>query len=394
MREGQMVWDEGYNDRRPIRARQITVNVTYKSYCFPPAPSSFLPKGLFTNSISLAMAPVAIYTASPPADAPKTTALAQAKGSALVIGSLTTAQDGNYQRIVSELEATREVERQILDRLLDHGNALTLMLSERSSRLSAKATVLVPGSYASVHVSLSPADHDLLRPRLSELLSQLLDGLVPTGTLHILNLPASDAASLPSELTLAGFHVLTTTMPSDGTLIAQKPSHTAGASFSLKSKTASPSLTAALPRRSIASKKAIWDLSAPRGATIDAESLLTDADRARPAACEPIKPGGVRRKKACKGCTCGLAEEEEAELQQGLAKIVLLDGSETGNTSEVTLSEKERLLKAARAAPKATSSCGSCFLGDAFRCAGCPYLGLPAFNPGEKVEIDFGMDDI
>lgn len=64
------------------------------------------------------MAPVATY---PPSDAKSSE-----KGPALVIGSLSTAQDGKYQRAVSELEATRQVERQMLDRLLDQGNVFNL----------------------------------------------------------------------------------------------------------------------------------------------------------------------------------------------------------------------------------------------------------------------------
>jgi hypothetical protein len=62
------------------------------------------------------MAPVATY---PPTD---DVSRSSEKGPALVIGSLSTAQDGKYQRVVSELEATRQVERQMLDRLLDRGN--------------------------------------------------------------------------------------------------------------------------------------------------------------------------------------------------------------------------------------------------------------------------------
>jgi anamorsin len=315
------------------------------------------------------MAPVATHP--PSDDVSRSSASASEKGPALVIGSLSTAQDGKYQRVVSELEASRQVERQMLDRLLDRGNVSGFF--DSVLLMSVKATILAPGFYASIYITLSPDDHQILQPRLSDLLSQLHEGLSPLGTLHLLHLTPSDPPNLSSSLILAGFNVLTVQL-AEGTIIAQKPALSAGASVSLKTKTAAPA-SAALPRRSVAAKKAIWDLTAPRGDTIDGEGLLTDADKARPAACEPSKAGGPRRRKACKGCTCGLAEEEEAELRNGLAKVVLLDGSEAGGASEVALSEKERLSLAAKAAPKATSSCGSCFLGDAFRCASCPYMG-------------------
>lgn len=217
-------------------------------------------------------------------------------------------------------------------------------------------------------------------PKLSPLLAQLLSGLTPLGTLHLLNL-TSAFQTLPSELTLAGFTILSSLQES-GTIIAQKPSYAPSSSLSFKNRPAGSVPLMKLNRRSDSAKKqALWAItSSPSTPLIDAESLLTPADKARPVpTCEPVNAAAPRRKKACKGCSCGLAELEEEERKN--SKIVLLDGSQNGETMEVDQAERERLVQAAKAAPKATSSCGSCFLGDAFRCASCPYLGMSKFAP-------------
>ena len=68
---------------------------------------------------------------------------------------------------------------------------------------------------------------------------------------------------------------------------------------------------------------------------------------------DTIKPG-----KACANCTCGRKELEEGRITQ--------KDLEVGNV---------------------VSDCGKCYLGDAFRCATCPYLGQPAFEAGDKVKL-------
>ncbi|KAF8138228.1 DUF689-domain-containing protein [Boletus edulis] len=289
-------------------------------------------------------------------------------GSVLVIGSLGSAQIGKYQSLVTSLGGD-SIERQMFDRLI------------------GGATTLSPASYSAIHVVLTPPEYSSLLPDIQPFLSQLFEGLSPSGKLYLLNLPP-DLLNLPQILSLVGFTAPDSVLQGDDSRVI---AHKHSPALSTLSDGAVPLRKSADPARQ-SSKKAIWTLSSPSTPSIDAEALLTTADRARPIpTCEPMNPDAPRRKRACKNCTCGLAEFEAEEAKSGKVVLLHADGAVEVGANDP---ERERLIAAAKAAPKATSSCGSCFLGDAFRCASCPYIGLPAFNPGEKVEIDLGMDDI
>jgi len=136
----------------------------------------------------------------------------------------------------------------------------------------------------------------------------------------------------------------------------------------------------ALPIRKAGSKsakRALWAITSVGSSSstpIDGTSLLEEEDLVKPVvACAPVdvealKKIGGKRKKSCKGCTCGLAELEMVEL-----------ANEKGIDMQ-DLGREDELEAARRAVNKMTpwmkvSSCGSCYLGDAFRCASCPYLG-------------------
>lgn len=174
-----------------------------------------------------------------------------------------------------------------------------------------------------------------------------------------------------------------------------------------------PAKTAALPLRrkkdasAIAAKKAVlWTFtdassSSTNGAssgtstpTIDESSLLTADDLKRATAVQRPDCDVKKTRKACKNCTCGLREiqlEEKDDLPTTITEAAAAR-AKSGVDRQLPNGDRKTDVQVVTTGA-VTSSCGSCYLGDAFRCSSCPYLGLPAFEPGQKVEIPAGMMD-
>jgi hypothetical protein len=138
-----------------------------------------------------------------------------------------------------------------------------------------------------------------------------------------------------------------------------KPGWERGAKFTLKKKKKNETKT----NENNDNNKNGWE-DEDEEELIDEDALLTEEDKERPnkesaAGCPPTR-------KPCKDCTCGRKEEEE--MKENIVKMDL-----ENDPNDATFK----------------SACGNCALGDAFRCAGCPYLGQPAFKDGEdKVMLD------
>jgi hypothetical protein len=94
---------------------------------------------------------------------------------------------------------------------------------------------------------------------------------------------------------------------------------------------------------------------------IEEDDLLSDDVLAPPPAMGARSEGDdCSGRKACDDCSCGRADAEAS----------------------------------AKPTNAPSSSCGKCSLGDAFRCASCPYLGKPAFKPGEEHLVLQLADDL
>jgi len=192
------------------------------------------------------------------------------------------------------------------------------------------------------------ADYNQLVPVLSKILNTMRAG----GRVRI----GSPTVQVTKEAIIAGFLVET----DSNTTILVKPASTAAVPLRLKRTHTQPK-----------TRKRLDFLTFDTSDTIDESSLLESQDFTKPII-QPLEcaPAPGKRRKACKDCTCGLKElDEAADTKLRTLPIVALGDDEFDFTVQ------------------GKSSCGSCGLGDAFRCSGCPFIGMPAFKPGEEVTL-------
>ena len=94
--------------------------------------------------------------------------------------------------------------------------------SDTLTHASHTAASPTKDKFSSVHIALSTSDYGTLGSRMSTLLIQILDSLSALEKLHLLSTPSG--STLPEELALLGFTILTTTPSSLGTsIVTQKP---------------------------------------------------------------------------------------------------------------------------------------------------------------------------
>ena len=166
--------------------------------------------------------------------------------------------------------------------------------------------------------------------------SVILSGLTSSASPECLpSFPAFEASLAKLNISQGQFYLVK----------ASKPNHEVGASRLLSFAKPKP----------VADVWTLEDIDDDTVELVDDKTLLSEEDLVKPDPSSLRVCGTTGKRKACKDCSCGLAEE--------------LDAGGPVKKKDFT------------------SSCGSCYLGDAFRCASCPYLGMPAFNPGDKITL-------
>ncbi|PTB68079.1 DUF689-domain-containing protein [Trichoderma citrinoviride] len=283
--------------------------------------------------------------------------------------------------------------------LASHPSALTSVVSQydRSvtdlqmiDRLSAGLVKLPPATYDLVLVlaDASSSLHETLPLLTRNILGPLAESLKPKGRLQ-----SQDGSDLGQNAALAKEAVLAGLVASNGGF--DKPDYGDGEGVvSLKLGSRKKKAEAAPAVQKVEEVK---PAAAPAGVgfidfsddldadydddeLIDEDTLMTEDDLKRPINIPPeCQPKAGKRRRACKDCTCGLAERLEAE---DAAKRAAADKAlQSVKLAADDLTEVDFTVQGK------VGSCGNCALGDAFRCDGCPYIGLPPFKPGEEVRL-------
>lgn len=156
-------------------------------------------------------------------------------------------------------------------------------------------------------------------------------------------------------------------------------------------------LTCRKPQWRTGEKAALSSVPVRKGGVLQADDLLDDlvdedALLAETAASVPTAASGCGtgtsggKKRACKDCTCGELPLQSCAVPQFVTQFLgLAEEERQGEGGKVTLTLEEKVARA--------GSCGGCYRGDAFRCGSCPFLGLPAFEPGqERVVLSLTAD--
>ncbi|XP_022163922.1 anamorsin homolog [Myzus persicae] len=181
------------------------------------------------------------------------------------------------------------------------------------------------------------------------MLLQTYTALLTAGGTLIAKTVVGTGNTLVKHMKLCGFLNVAMSESVSGVVIGNMPTYKVGSSDKVTLNTGA--------KENVISA---WKLEDNNSETISEDDLLEADDLKKPDSSSLRVCATTKKAKACKDCSCGLAEELEANRLKDTPK------PDTSN---------------------AKSSCGSCYLGDAFRCASCPYLGMPAFKPGEKVQL-------
>lgn len=263
----------------------------------------------------------------------------------VVVTNDLVAQPSAIGKLKSDM-AGYEVHQQLLDRLTEH-----------AVRLSANkfSRIFITGGEIPGHV----AEH-------------LYDSLKENGVLSGQIIPKTR-----NSLIIAGF----ISSPKGWTKISGNTQRTSSLSLKIRGDGSSRKIT----KKTLAFKRASEPLDINNGDEdlIDEDDLVTDdltPVYKIPAKCD--SDSGKKRRKACRDCTCGLKEEEDAE------DALIIEKQQAVMLNHDEIAEIDFTVPG-----KAVGGCGSCALGDAFRCDGCPYLGLPPFKPGEIVSVEQFGDD-